>query len=85
VRFIESAVRCVADEWPVDAGQVHVGGISAGGSFTNRNMTFNSDFFAGGVVSSGNWYSGLAAPAAPPRMAPNRCGFRSIPISPRHG
>ncbi|MDG2303612.1 MAG: hypothetical protein P8R42_02980 [Candidatus Binatia bacterium] len=63
LRFVESMVRCVADRWSVDESQIHVGGISAGGSFTNRSMTFNSDFFAGGVASSGNWYGGLAAPA----------------------
>ena len=31
-------------------------------------MTFNSDLFAGGVASSGNWYQSLAAPASPRRM-----------------
>ena len=31
-------------------------------------MTFNSDFFAGGVAASGNWYGGLAAPKSPTRM-----------------
>jgi poly(3-hydroxybutyrate) depolymerase len=71
VRFVESVVRCVAARWPVDAQRVYVGGISAGGSFTNRSMTFNSALFAGGVVSSGNWYNGLAAPASPLRMDPS--------------
>lgn len=65
VRFVESMVRCVATRWPVDADRIYVGGISAGGSFTNRTMTFNSDFFAGGVASSGNWYGGAAAPKTP--------------------
>lgn len=68
VRFVESMVRCIATEWSVDADRIYVGGISAGGSFTNRSMTFNSDLFAGGVASSGNWYGGLAAPASPRRM-----------------
>ncbi len=68
VRFVEAMVRCIADRWPVDASQIHVGGISAGGSLTNRTMTFNSDFFASGVASSGNWYGGLAAPASRLRM-----------------
>lgn len=70
-RFVEAMVRCIAARWPVDARRVYVGGISAGGSFTNRNMTFNSDLFAGGVASSGNWYGGLAAPASPLRMDPS--------------
>lgn len=68
VRFVESMVRCIAERWPVDASQIHIGGISAGGSFTNRSMTFNSGFFAGGVAASGNWYGGLAAPASPLQM-----------------
>ena len=65
VRFVESMVRCLATRWPVDAHRIYIGGISAGGSFTNRSMTFNSDFFAGGVNASGNWYLGLAAPRSP--------------------
>jgi len=68
VRFVEAMVRCIATRWPVDAERIYVGGISAGGSFTNRNLTFNSGFFAGGVVSSGNWYGGLAAPGEPRHM-----------------
>jgi len=71
VRFVEAMVRCIATEWSVDADRIYVGGISAGGSFTNRSMTFNSDLFAGGVASSGNWYGGLAAPASPRRMDPS--------------
>jgi hypothetical protein len=68
VRFVEAMVRCAASTWPVDKNRIYVGGISAGGSFTNRNLTFNSDFFAGGVPSSGNWYSGAAAPATATTM-----------------
>jgi poly(3-hydroxybutyrate) depolymerase len=68
VRFVEAMVRCIAERWRVDANRIYVGGISAGGSFTNRSMTFNSDLFAGGVASSGNWYMGLAAPATPRAM-----------------
>ena len=68
VRFVEAMVRCISARWPVDSARIFVGGISAGGSFTNRNLTFNSDLFAGGVASSGNWYGGLAAPASPRPM-----------------
>jgi predicted esterase len=57
VRFFEAMVKCVASGWPVDPKQIYLGGISAGGTITNRNMTFNSDFFAGGVNGSGAWYS----------------------------
>jgi len=62
VRFVEAMVRCIASRWQVDASRVYLGGISAGGSFSNRNLTFNSQLFAGGVPASGNWYNGLAAP-----------------------
>ncbi|MEW6271926.1 MAG: PHB depolymerase family esterase [Thermodesulfobacteriota bacterium] len=68
VRFVEAMVRCIASRWPVDERRIYAGGISAGGSFTNRNMTFNSDLFAGGVPASGNWYGGLAAPRSPVAM-----------------
>jgi hypothetical protein len=56
VRFFEAAVKCAGTEWEIDQHRIYLGGISAGGSITNRNMTFNSDFFAGGVNSSGMWF-----------------------------
>jgi dienelactone hydrolase len=56
VRFLENMVRCAATEWPIDQRRLYLGGISAGGSFTNRNLTFNSKFWAGGVPASGMWY-----------------------------
>jgi len=59
VRFVEAAVRCMAASWPVDKARIYVGGISAGGTFSNRNLTYNSDFFAGGIPSSGNWGTGV--------------------------
>ena len=55
VRFAESAVRCVATGWQVDQDRIYFGGISAGGTFSNRLLTFGSEFFAGGVPASGNW------------------------------
>src|SRR5690606_18921398 len=56
VRFIEAAVKCVATEFDIDQSRIFVGGISAGGTLTNRALTFNSDFFAGGIPASGEWY-----------------------------
>jgi predicted esterase len=56
VRFFENMVKCVAKQWPVDQKKIYLGGISAGGSITNRNMTFNSAFYAGGVNASGMWF-----------------------------
>jgi len=65
--FIDAMVRCVAMAWPVAADRIYAGGISAGGSFTNRNLTFNSELFAGGVPASGNWSYGVP-PASPMPM-----------------
>ena len=56
VRFVEAAVKCAATKWSVDQSRVYIGGISAGGTFTNRALTYRSDFFAGGVPASGVWY-----------------------------
>ncbi len=68
VRFVESMVHCIASQWQVDADRIYIGGISAGGSFTNRTMNFNSDLFAGGIPASGNWYNGLVEPLTPITM-----------------
>lgn len=58
VTFIREAVQCAASGWPVARDAVYVGGISAGGSMSNRIMTYNSDFFAGAIPASGNWGPG---------------------------
>lgn len=55
-RFFEAMVRCVGTAFPLDANRLYVGGISAGGTVTNRALTFNSDFWAGGMPISGEWY-----------------------------
>lgn len=55
-RFFEAMVRCVGTVFPLDAKRLYVGGISAGGTVTNRALTFNSDFWAGGMPISGEWY-----------------------------
>jgi poly(3-hydroxybutyrate) depolymerase len=55
--FAEEMTRCAAMAWQVDQRRIYIGGISAGGSFTYRNVTYNSDFFAGGVPGSGMWYT----------------------------
>jgi hypothetical protein len=76
VRFLQAAVECTATAFPVDQRAVYVGGISAGGSLTNRVLTYDSAFFAGGVPSSGNWYpvgggpDGLCCPRPLPTMDP---------------
>jgi predicted esterase len=55
VRFIESMVSCIAADYPVDKKRIYNGGGSSGGTMTSRNMMFNSDLFAGGIISSGNY------------------------------
>jgi poly(3-hydroxybutyrate) depolymerase len=55
-RFFEAMVRCVGTMLPLDAKRLYVGGISAGGTVTNRALTFSSDFWAGGMPISGEWY-----------------------------
>jgi poly(3-hydroxybutyrate) depolymerase len=70
VEFVEAMVRCVGMMTPVAADKIYAGGISAGGSFTHRNMTFNSKLFAGGIPASGNWSYGVA-PSGPMPMDPS--------------
>jgi hypothetical protein len=55
-RFFEAMVRCVGTKFSLDAKRLYIGGISAGGTVTNRVLTFNSDFWAGGMPISGEWY-----------------------------
>jgi hypothetical protein len=55
-KFLEAIVKCVATKVPVDQRRVFVGGISSGATMTNRALTFRSDFWAGGMPISGEWY-----------------------------
>ncbi len=54
--FLIAAVKCAAKTFSVDARRVYLGGISSGGTMTNRALTFRSDFWAGGLPISGEWY-----------------------------
>ena len=67
-QFLEAVVRCVAASFPVDSKRMYLGGISSGGTMTNRALLFNSDFWAGGLPLSGEWYvtqdNGTAYPGA---------------------
>lgn len=56
VRFLESMVRCVGTRWRLDRTRLYLGGISAGGTMTNRALLFDSAFWAGGMPISGEWY-----------------------------
>jgi poly(3-hydroxybutyrate) depolymerase len=55
-RFLVAMVRCVATKYPLDDRRLFIGGISSGGTMTNRALTFHSDFWAGGMPISGEWY-----------------------------
>ena len=55
-RFLIAAVKCVAKQYPLDSRRLFIGGISSGGTMTNRALTFRSDFWAGGLPISGEWY-----------------------------
>ena len=57
VRFLEAMVRCVGTKWPLDAKRLYLGGISSGGTMTNRALLFDSAFWAGGMPISGEWYA----------------------------
>ncbi len=56
VRFLEAMVRCVGTKWKLDRERLYVGGISSGGTMTNRALLFDSSFWAGGLPISGEWY-----------------------------
>ena len=54
--FLKEMVQCVGTKFPLDPTRLYLGGISAGGTMTNRALAFNSDFWAGGMPISGEWY-----------------------------
>lgn len=55
-RFLVAMVKCVAKSYPLDERRLFIGGISSGGTMTNRALLFRSDFWAGGMPISGEWY-----------------------------
>jgi hypothetical protein len=54
--FLIAMTKCVAKSFPLDSRRLFLGGISSGGTMTNRALTFRSDFWAGGLPISGEWY-----------------------------
>ena len=54
--FFQAAIRCVGTAFKLDPRRFYVGGISSGGTMTNRALLFDSDFWAGGMPISGEWY-----------------------------
>lgn len=55
-RFLKAMVECVGTKWKLDGSRLFIGGISAGGTMTNRALLFDSGFWAGGMPISGEWY-----------------------------
>lgn len=54
--FFRAMVQCVGTRWELDSRRLFLGGISSGGTMTNRALTFRSNFWAGGLPISGEWY-----------------------------
>lgn len=55
-RFFEAMVKCVGTKYKLDSRRLYIGGISSGGTMTNRALLFRSAFWAGGLPISGEWY-----------------------------
>lgn len=54
--FLVAMVKCVGTKYKLDSRRLFLGGISSGGTMTNRALMFRSDFWAGGLPISGEWY-----------------------------
>ena len=54
--FFKAAISCAGTKWKLDPSRFYIGGISSGGTMTNRALLFDSDFWAGGMPISGEWY-----------------------------
>src|SRR5277367_1859537 len=55
--FLEAMVSCVGAKYKLDGRRLYLGGISSGATMTNRALLFRSDFWAGGMPISGEWYT----------------------------
>ena len=54
--FLKAVVQCVGTKFKLDPRRLYLGGISAGGTMTNRALLYDSAFWAGGAPLSGEWY-----------------------------
>lgn len=54
--FLVAMTKCVGTKFKLDDRRLFIGGISSGGTMTNRALLFRSDFWAGGLPISGEWY-----------------------------
>jgi len=94
VSFLVAALKCVGTKYKLDDRRFYVGGISSGGTLTNRSLLFRSDFWAGGMPISGEWYvsqddgkalsfdaARAAVAAAPTKIHQGRVGPYPLPKS----
>lgn len=92
VSFLVAALKCVGVTYKLDDRRFYVGGISSGGTLTNRALLFRSDFWAGGMPISGEWYvsqddgkalsfdaARAAVAAAPTKIHQGRVGPYPLP------
>ncbi|HET9159325.1 MAG TPA: hypothetical protein VFN88_01820, partial [Caulobacteraceae bacterium] len=90
--FFKAMVKCVGTKWKLDPRRLFIGGISSGGTMTNRAMLFDSSFWAGGLPISGEWYvtkddgstlsfndARAAVAAAPAKIHQGRVGPYPLP------
>ncbi|MBB6093470.1 poly(3-hydroxybutyrate) depolymerase [Povalibacter uvarum] len=90
--FFVAMVQCVGTKYKLDARRLFLGGISSGGTMTNRALLFRSDFWAGGLPISGEWYvtaddgsplsfddARAAVAAAPTKIHQGRVGPYPLP------
>jgi hypothetical protein len=83
-KFLKSMTKCIATKWKLDAKRLFVGGISSGGTFSNRLLTFGDDFWAGGLPISGEMYlmNPGAVPNDPTAIQDGRCCPVPLPREP---
>jgi poly(3-hydroxybutyrate) depolymerase len=90
--FLVAMVKCVGTKFELDPRRLYLGGISSGGTMTNRALLFRSDFWAGGLPISGEWYvsaddgtplsfddARAAVAAAPTKIHQGRVGPYPLP------
>lgn len=90
--FFVAMLKCVGTRYRLDDRRFYIGGISSGGTMTNRALLFRSDFWAGGMPISGEWYvskgdgaplsfddARMAVAAAPTKIHQGRVGPYPLP------
>jgi hypothetical protein len=71
--FFKEMIGCLAATWPVDASRLFVTGVSSGGTMTHRLLTYQSDFWAGGMPESGEWYANMSLQGDSSAVVTGRC------------